>query len=1240
MIHSYMKYVLMVVAVFIAFQFYIPQAAYGQEDKKKEELLKKLQELKKKKTQLNQDVQEKIEKTDGGSNEDVISKYERLYLNCKGKKSERCADIMYTLSKLYYDKGRDDYILARQQYEEDMKEWERNPKGAEPINPIPDYSKSLGFYSKSVTEYPEFEKADEGFYQIGQIYSLNGNVDMAKKAYDKLVNDYPNSIRASAAHFRLSEFCYLDRDFTCALKHIEKIKASQINPEVEELATYRKGEIYYNRGDFDKAVELFFLYVERCDKGEFPKRDLRDEALEYLAISFSDMPEGADHAIQFFKNKKRPYEAEVIYNVGMKNFNHGQFDQAMSALTKALVAYPMNKNAPTAQQMIVACYVIRKKYEEANGEREKLVDIYNPKSDWVRQNSKEPVAVEKARFEVRKALSQIPIYYHAEAQKKKSKELYEKAFFRYKQFMEMFPEDKWKVYEFHYNMAEIYNSLHDYESAAMHYEYVASQDLKSYPRKVEEELDTMGMEQEQIERLRSEKKKTGSISISQEDAGYNAIVAYDNLRKKKMQQQNLTEEQSGSLPEFKKMIDYIHAFELRFPKSQNTAEVLYLGGNLFFAVKDHANAIIEFQKVVKSFPNSPFAEKSMRMLANTYASAGDFAKALGRYQEILSRQKQDSPEYKEVSDLAAGAMFKKATSVKKEGDQAGAIKVYKQIASQYPNSDVADRGWFEAGVTYEEMNQLDKAAQTFFEAGKNFPKSKIRDKAFVRSSECFKKLGQPENAAKALEYGASQIPKEDFAIPSLSTAADHYKEANMFEKAGQMYEIILNKYPTDKRTPLAIYNGGLIYEKGKMYERAIQMYSILGSKFPESEYALEGFFSIGYCYEKLGDFESMAKAFTDFADKFSANRSKQIIALTRAAEAYKNMKRFSDAKKYCQEAVNIYEKFKKTQEVDQSAIAKAYFTMGEILQAECNSITLTGASEKDVRARQNEKLKILEPLLKYYASAIEIGIGEYTIHSAYNIGKTFVEFANSTRDQKLFGSSDQKTASKIGIIKGLEKYYDKALEKFKWNINTAYDQNIKNEWVDKSANDFMEIAYRNGRLFEEIGEIFKNAPIPRDLEKAEKQAYKDVLEEKYLEALDAAMPKYEVALKEAQEMGLVNQWVDSIKKRIEFINPSSEALKIQITTRPPKVGGSTQTPKSSVPSDQRPGITPIPSDTSSEDMNLNNEGFDTQQNDSLLGRSSNSSRIDPTTRVALITENNGCNSFVESAIELYRREKV
>ncbi|MBD3419374.1 MAG: tetratricopeptide repeat protein [Chitinivibrionales bacterium] len=1120
-------------------------------ERKKRELEAKIRKLQEQKLK-----RQKQQRTSSAAGEDltkILARYEKLLASCSGKKSERCADVMFTLAQLYYDQARDHFVQARNSYEKKMDEWERTQRGPEPINPIPDYSKSLNMYRRLVVEYPQFKRSDEANYQIGSILLLAGEMDSSRMAFESIVNNSPGSVRASAAHFRLADFCYMDFDHACALKHLEKVKRDEVNIEVWEMVHYRKAELYYNRAEFDRAIDLFFTYVERCDAGEYVKRQFREEALEFMAISFSDMDEGAAEAINFFKRKgSRPYEAYVIYTIGFKNRDHGQFDDAILALTTALQNYPFYKDAPIAQHKLVECYVVKKEHDKANENRIKLVDNYWEGSEWYSKNSQERAIIDQAKVYVKKALSNICIFYHATAQKKKDRSVYEKALKRYLEFFKKFPGDKWKTYEFKYNVAEIYNDLQMYDKAVENYWFIATEDLGKYPDFQVEDPDSLLYDDpKEYEEAKKKARESGPMAISQADAGYNAIVALNKLRKKSIAKQGLDDKQAYTMAATKQMLDYCKLYREKFPKHANTPEVIYLAGNIHYLADAWDKAVAQFQFIVDNFPQAKIADNSFRMLAKSYSSAGEFDMALKKYQELLSRTDPKLQDYFDIQDLAAGTMYNKAEKMRKDGNYMGAADVFRNILSSFPKSKIADRGWFEAGVCYEDAKSYDLAASAFEQLPVKFTKSTLREKSFVRAAENYKKMKKWELAAGAYAKGAQAIPKADFAIPSLSSAADCYDSAGNADMAGKMNELIFERYADDSRAPQALYTAGYIYEKGKIYHKAIKAYLLLSEKYPKSEFSEDAGYSIGICYEKQDKWAEAANAFMDFAKKFE-NKAKQVEALKKAGDAYKKVNDIKGAENAYLSATTLYEKFKKKAEFNIGTIAKAYAEVGAIYQKEYASVKLTGRRERDVKKQVKEKEKALKKVLEQYAKAIETGVEDAVLKSTWLIGQAYVDFAEALANQKLFGSQEQRIASRIRIVSSLEKYYDKAQEKFYWNINKAREQNLTGEYIDRSIESFMEMAYRKGRLFEMVGEIFAGAPIPRGLAPEEERAYKEILEEKKLEAMDKSLPKYIGAMKAASDLGIAkSSYLDSIRSRISIIDPTSEWLTKEITAWTP-----------------------------------------------------------------------------------------
>jgi len=1156
--HSFLSRIFTGIVCIFLFQTLLSTTALGAESEE-EKIRRRIQELEQKKKAIEDGIQKKADASTPGAQQlnEVITKWENLLDNCNQQKNERCPEVMFQLGQLYYQQDRDVYAQRREQFEKAMDEYDKKG-GQQPVNPIPDYSRSLNIYRRLIKEYSSFNRNDEANYQVGNILLLAGNLDSAKAAFLNIIEKSPNSSRASYAYARIAiDFEWQDRNYSKALEYLAKVKKDQVNAELWENAHYTRAECNYNMGAFDIASQLFFEYVEKCDAGEYKKQDLRNEALEYMATAFSDMPQGAVEAVKFFKRMgSRPFEAQVIYTVGMKNATHGQFEDAINAIGTALKEFPYYKDAPLARNSLIECLVVKRRFEEANRERESLVDDYWQGSAWYSKNAKEKAVIDQARIYIDKALANICRYYHALANQKKDKTLYQKALKRYDEYFSKFSENKWVIFEFRSNIAEIYHNLGDFEKASSNYWFVATEDLSKYPSYVIDVDSNLYDNAKDFEKAKIDARSKGAMAISQEDAGYNAIIDLDNLRKKKVAQNSMDDVQAYSLPETQRMLQYIELFRARFPKSENASDLLYLAGNMHYGSKAYDKAIQSFKYICESYPSAKITPKAYRMLAKSYAASGEIDMAMNQYKALLGKTDPNSQEYAEIVDLAAAAIFTKAENFKKAGNLDGAAQAFKSVVTEFPKSTVGDRGWYEAGVCYEEAKNYDLAAQTFSEMAVTFDKSKLREDAFRRAADNYKKADKWEMAAAVYAKGADLIKKADFAIPSLSSASDCYQKTSNFQMAGRMFQLVFEKYIEDARAPQCLYNAGLIFERGKLYDDAVRVYMTIGEKYPKSEFAEDAAFAVGDCLDKMNKYPEAALAYSEFAKKFE-NRNKQIEALFRAGDDFVKSDALKDAETAYLSGTTLFDKFQnKSDQQLKSIAARGYCSLGDLYSKEFSAFKLTGANDKEVKNKIKDKKDLLEKTLKVYAKAIETGIVEWVFKGVYMTGISYVQMSDDYASQTLFGSLEQKIGQRYAILSSMEKYYIEAQKKFGWIIDKAMEQNVKNEYVDQGVDQYMRMAYMKGRLLEDIADIFKNSPIPKDMSADEQDAYKQLLEENELKARDMAWPKYEEAIKSAADIGIAHsQWLDSLKTRLTDINPQSDALSITIQPKIDKILG-------------------------------------------------------------------------------------
>lgn len=1095
----------------------------------------------------------------GPSTEEIslIQRYERLLARCDEKPSERCPSIMFDLAGLYYDSSRVAFVKAVEAYDEEMTRWEKRKRGPPPVRPEPDYSRARKVYQRLVTDYPDFPRNDAAYYMMGNICTLDGDVAGARDAFRAIIRTRPDSKLASLAHLREADFCYMEGDHTAGLRHLAKVERAEVANDMWEMVVYRRAEHYYNLAEFDLAIQQFFTYLEACDDGSFPKKQFRAEAIQNLAATFADMSEGSTRAEQFFsRHRGRAYEADVIFLIGTKNKDHGQFERAVEALSSALSRFPYHPDAPQAHMDMVHCLLVLKKHEEANRQRLRLVEQYSPEGEWHRKNSRNRPAVDEARMLVRQASRDACLYLHYWALKRKEAPLYEQARVAYERYVNDYPEDRWQVYEFTHNLAELYGAMGRTRDAVLCYWKVASTGLSDFPprpaREREELSEDQGTEGEQ---RRAASTRNNKPSFTQADAGWNAIVLLDQLRTKVTEMEGLEPEKAYHLPVTQQLLTYAREYGTLFPQDSMTSSVVYLAARTHYEGKAYTEATRDLWFLIENWPAEKIVIDARRLLGDIYVQVGEFDDAESEYRVILARSDLNEALRTNVTRLAAGAVFSKAESLRKKGSESQAARLFVSIMDKYPDPDVGERAWFQAGVCYEQAERYEKAAGAFQDFVTRFPNSDMREKAFYRSAESYKKADKWVEAGEVYRAAAQSVRRADFAIPSLASAAEAFTQSGALEKAGRINVEIHARYPSDPRSGLALYNAGVLFEKAEEYPDALSAYRALLTAFPTHEYACDAAYAAGECLEKLQRWPEAGSAFVKVAERSTCGL-KGVIALVRAGKAYRTGGQSDRAIEVYEAAADRAERTDGNEAEVAALGGEAHYFLGRAWQARSEQVTLTGRNESQVRERMGERQKHLERAARHYNAAIKTGVTDWVVRSNLAIADAMVSLAEGVCTQKLFATTQaEQIAMRVQVKMSLDQYYTGAIEKLLWNIRTARTQNITGALVDSSADAFVAAVMQHGDQFREASEMLLTAPVPR-LPEEDLRLYRDMVQEKSLMIGDEAIKRYKAGLQAAQEVELGRKLTDRIETAIRDINPGYMGVVVeQLYDTVPSEGG-------------------------------------------------------------------------------------
>ena len=307
------------------------------------------------------------------------------------------------------------------------------------------------------------------------------------------------------------------------------------------LALYKVAWAFYRASHYPEAIEYFGKLVDwsdaerqRTGKGS----ELRDEAIQYLAIAFSyddwnenqvpDPSEGMPRGAERVQNptlmaQDKGWTADVYYRLGSIYFDEAKYPEAIEIWRLALSRWGLARQAPEIQDQIGQAYQRNNMFEEAIVARAKLSD-YGEGSDWWEANKDHPVEQRRAEQLAEEALINTAVVHHQLAQRQrrqcvenqdpslcdKAQVEYGLAATAYRAYIAHYPNNP-QAYELQYNLADALYWAGAYEEAAREYTAVRDSNLDDRYLSVAARLVV-----EATKRVVEAQEKTGAIPVRTE----------------------------------------------------------------------------------------------------------------------------------------------------------------------------------------------------------------------------------------------------------------------------------------------------------------------------------------------------------------------------------------------------------------------------------------------------------------------------------------------------------------------------------------------------------------------------------------------------------------------------------------------------------------------------------------------------------------------------------------------------
>ena len=1018
--------------------------------------------------------------------------------------------ILIRLADLYYYQAKDQYLDQMGQYDQLLEAYDEGALQDLPEEPALDFHKSLAIYQRIIDEFPHSEFTDDAVYNRGFLQEEMGQVDQAVKVYQYFVEAFPSSKYIPDAYMRLGEYYFNPplNDLNQAIRCYKVVMQYQNHNRYDE-ALYKLGWSYYRLSQYAEAISYFTTLVENLTEQQpyltprDARNDLREEAIEYIAISFMDYG-GPEKMVQYLDRLDWPdWSKDVLLRMG------NGYKQQKEEYNLAIQAYRYfidhvdESEALNVRKSIVDCYAALDDQKNLFQARQDIYEHYNPKNPWWVSLDDERTKLDAYR------LSELAMRNNFNALLKQvtdkpDPEGFETVVELGYLYLDTYPEDQY-AYMIRWNVALILDTkLHRFKEALQEYLTIS-----------------LVYSTESYEAFAREK---GLSTIK--DAAQNAIVITDTLiaQEKRlnsgMNSGMMVEASDTSskapipLTDAQKWqaMAYDNYIKL-FPFDEKTPTILSNAGALYYINNYYDEAIKYFKTLMKYFPGHDAARKVELSILESYFAKNDYESTEALAKKILSGNY--APEIKnQARQRLAEAIFLKAQSMASLGKDQKAADEYYRLALEVPQIEFADRALFNSANEYE----------------------KIQDY---------------ESAIRAYEMLRTTYSTSPLTVDALNNVALNYGEVGKNRLAGDRYRELAGLAKDPQKMQDALHNAYIFYTKGHHWTQAIETAIQFVDRFPEAEQAETMYYQIADHFVQLNQPQRGMNHLISFMWKFPKS-ARCMDAAFQLGKYYQSIDSLNQAEKYYNQTFTTWQRMDSVRTEEYAFLAaEGLFNAARIAHKKYESIQFNVPAYR-LKAQSDRKEKLLRELEEKYTEIVAMKTVRLP-ESLYRIAELYDQFAVSWAHQPINEKDPTTLAVKEKAInertaqifkQALQAYLraSKGLRQLALELTNSVLQ--KNEhsdslailtktWREKSEIKASATLFRMARIHQESIERLLATPVPQELSPIEQLEYRSqVLVQAIQPLVNQVIAAHRRNIRVADSLGISNTWTQASNKQI------------------------------------------------------------------------------------------------------------
>jgi TolA-binding protein len=293
------------------------------------------------------------------------------------------------------------------------------------------------------------------------------------------------------------------------------------------------------------------------------------------------------------------------------------------------------------------------------------------------------------------------------------------------------------------------------------------------------------------------------------------------------------------------------------------AHAAYGLATAYFQLKRYEDAIRTYPVSKQQVLEPELAElsaKSLLKVGESYFRLQYFGQAIDYWKQLVTDYSQ--------SQWAPQAHYRLADTYFRANHFDDALAAFQQVLTNYPGHPMAIESSLRLAQCEYNAQKYEDAIVNFKNFISNYPNHNLSKEALEGIQLCYYQLGQNEGATEALRKVIEQSPGTMLSADARFRLASSYLEANQPEEAIRAFKEILTLYPgtsyaVDSQLALA-----KTYFALKQYESANAEFARFIQYFPESPNIAEATFHLGVGYFSSESYMSAAEKFNEIISRF------------------------------------------------------------------------------------------------------------------------------------------------------------------------------------------------------------------------------------------------------------------------------------------------------------------------------------------------------------------------------------